>query len=390
MDILDEIDAAIQEKRSKWKYTPMREKSETDAIIDDLLREFSSGSSKAEKSRQQSYSGYSGNRQETSYAKKEPASMNDEQRERYEYNASVKNSGSELKNSPDFYIPPEEDDDDEYNEYVSQKYSQMEYDDDEYPDEEYDDEFPELPESGQMSRGDFDRFMDSENDGERGDLPKFSVAAIIKTILKIVILAAFGAFAVVGIINTASTGLSKLDKSSASSASDTKKKELESVIYPLIVTEIKDFSDISELTDEDFVNIGTWELVINGKKSVFKDDNTDEYLLPQDQMDYIIEKLFGQDAKFKHTTAGIGDAAVVYDEKNKQYIIPENTDLYTYYPVVTDVSDTGDSCTVYADCYASAPSWNSEKQDPVKRVMITLNKTSEYYNIVSMKTIPVE
>lgn len=26
MDILDEVDAAVREKRSKWKYTPMREK----------------------------------------------------------------------------------------------------------------------------------------------------------------------------------------------------------------------------------------------------------------------------------------------------------------------------------------------------------------------------
>lgn len=40
MDILDEVDAAVREKRSKWKYTPMREKSETDAIIDDCCVSF--------------------------------------------------------------------------------------------------------------------------------------------------------------------------------------------------------------------------------------------------------------------------------------------------------------------------------------------------------------
>ena len=45
MDILDEIDAQLHEKKSKWSYTPMREKSETDAIIDDLLREFAPESS---------------------------------------------------------------------------------------------------------------------------------------------------------------------------------------------------------------------------------------------------------------------------------------------------------------------------------------------------------
>ena len=44
MDILEEIDEALKDKKEKWKYTPMRETNETDAIIDELLREFSSDS----------------------------------------------------------------------------------------------------------------------------------------------------------------------------------------------------------------------------------------------------------------------------------------------------------------------------------------------------------
>ena len=41
MDILEEIEETLNEKKRKWNYTPMREKSETDALIDELLREFS-------------------------------------------------------------------------------------------------------------------------------------------------------------------------------------------------------------------------------------------------------------------------------------------------------------------------------------------------------------
>lgn len=393
MDILDEIDAALHEKRSKWNYTPMREKSETDAIIDELLREFSSGSSARGNSRQ----GYSGKSQAVRTA--EPA--NDEQKERFEYNSALKNekkSGTQKSAGRDLYTPPAEDDNDDFNRYIAEKYASSEYEDDEYDGDEYYDDYEEEYDedySGEFgngdSGGDFESFMESENDGERGDLPNYSVSGLIKIILKILVLAVFGAFAVVGIINTASTGYNKLIGSDNSAAeSDSLKKELQSVIYPLIVTETKEFTDVSELTDEELVNIGIWEVVINGDKSVFKDSDSDEYLLPQEQMTYIIEKLFGEDLKFSHTTSGVGGIAITYDKEGKQYIIPDDTDLYTYYPVVTDVAEAGDTYTVYADCYTSSPSWNSGKSDPSKRVMITLNKTSDYYNIVSLKVIPVE
>lgn len=397
MDILDEIDAALHEKRSKWNYTPMREKSETDAIIDELLREFSPGSSSQSTGRQ----AYSGKPQAVKTA--EPARrayaqspVNEERRERLEYNNAVKNQPEAHRDS---YAPPAEDDNDRFNQYVADRYAAAEYEDDEYDDsdeyyddyeEDYDEDYPEESGNGR-SDGDFESFMESENDGEKGDLPNYPVSGLIKTILKILVLAVFGAFAVVGIINTVSTGYNKFSKSANSaSETDSLKKELQSVIYPLIVTETKEFADVSEMTDEELVNIGIWELVINGDKSVFKDEETGEYLLPQDQMTYIVEKLFGEDVKFSHTTSGIGDVAITYDKKNKQYIIPEDTDLYTYYPVVTDIAEAGDSYTVYADCYTSSPSWNSGKSDPSKRVMITLNKTAEYYNIVSLKSIPVE
>lgn len=396
MDILDEIDAALHEKRSKWNYTPMREKSETDAIIDELLREFSPGNSSQNKSRQ----AYSPKPQAV---KTEPKpQVNEERKERLEYNNAVKNqSGTHLKSNSDFFVPQAEDDDDEFNQYVAERYAAKYAEDENYSDEyddeyeaeyeeDYDEEYPEETGNG-MSDGDFESFMESENDGERGDLPNYSVSGIIKTVLKILVLAVFGAFAVVGIINTASIGYNKFSKTANSaSETDSLKKELQSVIYPLIVTETKDFADISELTDEELVNIGVWEVVINGEKSIFKDEESGEYLLPQDQMNYIVEKLFGEDVKFSHTSSGIGDTAITYDKKNKQYIIPEDTDLYTYSPVVTDIAEAGDTYTVYADCYTSSPSWNSGKSDPSKRVMVTLNKTAEYYNIVSLKSIPVE
>ena len=99
------------------------------------------------------------------------------------------------------------------------------------------------------------------------------------------------------------------------------KTEFESVIYPLIVTETKDFESVSDLGNEELINIAVWELVINGKKSVFEDQETGDILFPQDQMTYIVEKLFGEDMKLDHSDSGIGDIIISYNKKKKQYII---------------------------------------------------------------------
>ena len=48
MDILDELNKTIKEKKEDWNYTPKREKSETDALIDQLLLEFASESKPGE------------------------------------------------------------------------------------------------------------------------------------------------------------------------------------------------------------------------------------------------------------------------------------------------------------------------------------------------------
>lgn len=437
MDILDEIDAAIQEKRSKWNYTPMREKDETDAIIDELLREFPSEGFEGENE----YQPLPENKpvalkikeQEQSYDENALKDLNDEQSEYRQYEDIEENAPeydyydinddafeddpeniyTEADNSsePDDSNEAEEyNDGDEYNEYISRKYTEAQYEEEEeapeYNDDEYeydddgddddDDEFEEyeeeIPEESgkkKYTNRDFNNFMDSANDGEKYDLPKFSISAILATIMKIVLLAAFGALAVVGIINTAGVAMNKYNKNKAKPEADLKEK-LQSVIYPMVVTETADFQSASELTAEQLINIAVWEVVINGDKSVFKDSDTGEYYLPEEQMAYIVEKLFGEDTKFRHIDSGINDEKIIYDPKNKQYVLPENTDLYTLHPVVTDVAQTDDTYTVYADCYKSYPSWSSVKSDdPVKRVMITMKKTEDYYNMTELKTIPL-
>ena len=58
------------------------------------------------------------------------------------------------------------------------------------------------------------------------------------------------------------------------------------------------------------------------------------------------------------------------------------------YPVVTNVSVSDDIYTLNVECYKDSPAWNREKKiAPAKKMVFTLKKTSDYYNIISAKTV---
>lgn len=444
MDILDEIDAKLAEKKNSWSYTPKRERSETDAIIDDLLREFSPEENKKPARKYTPEPRYY----------EEESFVNEEVAERIEYERAT------ASDTPNFDIPPaaeenlipqdlddsEFDDYDEYggeeytaddeyeddsyevypdNNYVPQDFSDNNedeeyipdgnfeevyndeaYDDEEYDDEEYDDsayddeeydadydDYEDYDESGNSgnNNGDaFENFMDSEDESQSGDIPKNWVSGILKTILKIALLAGFLALAVFGALNAIDVLKEKYGTEETVSESDPLKTELQNVIMPLVVIDIEDFDDKTKLKSEDYINTAVWDFIINGNKSAYTDSETGECHLPEQEIETIIAKLYG-DVEFKHCSAGTGNVEIKYDKRNGEYIIPDNSDLYSFRPVVTDISDTNPVYIVYADCYVSSPSWQeSDKKHAQKRLMITLEKTADYYNIVSQKTIPVE
>lgn len=466
VDILDEIDAELLEKKSKWSYTPMREKTETDAIIDDLLREFPSDDVQDDEqydkrksiSRsvpEQTYiekESYTTDKTEAYISSAEPDNDNTEEQPQSDANknnayARYDDEYEEYYQSDEKYPDMEDDDvkvydpgnsvseEQQYSEpedntqeddaavYEDEEYESDSYEeDDEYeqdgysenitedndntPEEDYDeyeDDYPDEEENNfdfssngnggiKNTQSDFNLFMDSENDAQKGDIPRWRISSVFKIIIKILLLAAFGAFAVVGIKNIVDNGIKKYEnnKNSITGSNSELKEELQSVIYPLIVTDTEDFENAADISNEQLINIAVWEIIINGNKNVFYDEESGNYLIPQDQITYVVEKLFGEDVKVDHENSGFDDIKVTYEKKNKRYALSGNTDISTLYPVVTDVSDTDSSYMVYADCYKPTPSWDSGSSAPSKRVVVMLEKTAEYYNIKSIKTVPVE
>lgn len=386
MDIMDEIDETIREKKSKWNYTPMRETSETDAIIDQLLREFAPRDSASSGSRTKSTAPQ---RQTTAArqtavavkpaaAPKTPAPAAPPERKTVSRDTYQSSPVAETATDKTMIFSrkaavPEND---HFHADSSDEYDESYEDNEDYG---YDDNSDDV----------FDEFMDSEDDS---DLEKHS-SGIAKTVFKIIVTAIIAGFCITGILTTVNYFIDRAtfgSRTGVSSSSDTDNTdEIKQVIYPAVAVDVDDFDDVSQLSSEQLVNVAVWEVVINGDMNIFKDDDTGEIILPQSQMEYIIEKLFGSDCEFEDVTSGVDDTVILYDPSVKGYIIPNDTDIYSYVPEIADISQAEtDTYSVLVDYYRDTPSWtNMSSEQPVKRKMYTIKKTDEYYNIISVKTV---
>lgn len=367
MDIMEEIEETVREKRSKWNYTPMRESEETDAIIDQLLREFApkeSSSNSRKEQRPVSPVRPAAVKPSRPIVQSEPK---DEMEERAEYERFASMDKTMVYSRKEMFYSANEADKD------------VDEDADFEQDEYYDD-------------SEFEDFMGTDDDFILYQRPSGS-PGILKTVLKILITAIIAGFCLLGILTTVNYIIDRQtfgNRTGISSAANNNSQndELKKVVYPAVAVDIEDFESISDLSSESMINTAVWEIIINGDISVFKGENGD-IVIPENQMKYIIEKLFGSDSEYKNVTTGVGDVTILYDKSSKSYIIAEKNDVYSYVPKVADVSKSEeDKYSVLVEYYNDSPSWaDSGESQPVQRKMFTLEKTSEYYNFVSVKTV---
>ena len=203
MDILEEIEETLNEKKRKWNYTPMREKSETDALIDELLRDIQSGKKLSYQSSSYNYSDYN---------------IKSEAEEREEYNRSLSSSQPPESDATRIYSindisenePDHSYNDSGYNNNNNDYGSDDDGYNDNYGDDEYDDEFND---AHQMNTEEFAEFLDAEDDSMRDDVPRRR--SPWKTAWRIIYTAVVAAFTIIGIFSSAIYCLEKLEMTPA-------------------------------------------------------------------------------------------------------------------------------------------------------------------------------
>ncbi len=418
MDILEEIDEKIQDKKKEWDYRPMREKNETDALIDELLREFSAESSPAshtptapssyrdynQRSETEERREYEASRQQ--YPAPQPTPQYNPQPVQQEQSGTPQpvNPQPEPENNEmtqvfsrkdiEEYEKSQQEADGSYSEYDGSQNDNYSgsggFDDDYYDENDFNDDCESLqPEDlDEEEYAEFEDYM-TEREQEKNKVRSKSSASVPKKIWRIVYTALIAAFTIIGIF---SSGLYLLEKFEASpedkkAQDEALKAEIAQVVYPVAATGTDDFAAFEEISDEQLVALSLYEIIINGDVKVFKDAETEEILIPHTQVEYVVEKLFGKDEKVEPSDVKVGGVEIKYDKDSKSYVIPENHNIYTVYPVVAAIDQQGETYNVSVKYYKDGPQWTSEKKtSPEKTVVFSLRKTSDYYNIISAIT----
>ncbi len=437
MDILEEIDETINEKKSKWNYTPMREKSETDALIDELLKEFSSDEKpdirpyksneddynvKTEKEERQEYerrfSQFETNnisqskpryipKPETNDIPKSESKYTPEPETEYKYNADTEkipppdeNEATQIFSRSDIEkYENEEEVSDSYDEYNGSQndnysgYGNGGFDDDYYDESDFEEDFDKIPtdELDDEEYAELEEFIDQQDNDLRIIKPK-SKKNISKTVIRVICTAVVAAFTIIGVLSSALYCLEQFENISleAKEKEDALKEEICKVIYPFAVTELNDFDDPEKIPDEALVKLSLWEIIIslNGNINVFKEEGSDEIIIPHTQIEYAVSKLLGLEKTVKPCDIKYAQIEIKYNKDKKGYIIPENPSVYTFYPEVTSVKEQDGIYTVGVEFYRDLPKWlESKKASPYKKMAYTLKKTSDYYNVLSARII---
>lgn len=414
MDILEEIDETIKNKKSEWKYTPMREKSETDNLIDELLKEFSADNKPKVKIQE-------------NIPITEDYNYKTEIEERDEFEQTVYQPEAEVGTQPEnnsVYNPNESDSiqvfskkdiekyDREYEEEAAANDSFIEnngsnndnyegyenggFDDDYYDENDFNEDIDNIQtdDLDEEEYAEFEEFIDSKSeDGLRIIKPiKAQGKNLPKTIFRIFYTAVIAAFTIIGVLSSAIYCLEKfeLTPSDIQEKNEALKEELCSVIYPFVTTSIDDFDDYQNISKEQLINLAIWEIIINsnGNVNVFKDEESDKIIIPHNQIEYAASKLFGEGKNIEPCDIKYAGLEIRYNKDKKGYEIPENYNIYTFYPIITNVKEQDGKYTVNVNCFNDSPKWTENKKvSPAKKMVFTLKKTSDYYNILSAKTV---
>ncbi len=440
MDILEEIDETINEKKGKWNYTPMREKSETDALIDELLKEFSSEerpsikplksysdeyNKKTEMEERREFEG-SASVSPTDYKSEikpvlepgpelepepgpelelelepEIASESESEQVKFEAYKPEENEATQIFSREDiakyesengFDQPTESGGYDEYNGSQNDNYSGYGdggFDDDYYDENDFEKDCDKIQtdELDDEEYAEFEEFIERQDSDLRIIKPK-GKKNNAKTAVKLICTAVVAAFTIIGILSSALYLLEQAENAPSESQEkeESLKEEISKVIYPFVATDLDSFESPDKIADQDLVKLSLWEIIIslNGNMSVFKEDSGDKIIIPHTQIEYAASKLLGLDKKIEPCDIKYAGVEIHYDKDKKGYIIPENPDIYTFYPQVTSVKEEDGVYTVGVECFSESPKWaESKKESPIKKVAFTLKKTSDYYNILA-------
>ena len=195
----------------------------------------------------------------------------------------------------------------------------------------------------------------------------------------LVLLAAYGVYALV---------LRGIDYSRSLRSDDTQRIAAEECILPLAVTDMPEFSDPGELSDDQFLTAAIWAMITEEKLSAYP-ASFEMRTVPAADLIAEGNRLFAVNRSPECRTIGFsGDLRFYYDAETESYLLPEDPELFTYVPAVREMTETGSGqYLVTADYLAEQPSWKTAEPAVIKTMQFTMQQGSNGWQIRAAKQI---
>lgn len=205
----------------------------------------------------------------------------------------------------------------------------------------------------------------------------------------------FGAFltifAVIGFITSILFGYRFIKDFSTGASS---KKDLLSVIYPLVMIDATEFSDISELSSDQIISSSIWSILMSPEELEKYDATMDVINVPATDVEKYASHLFGDNVpELEHTNVGAGEFLFYYVASTNSYNVSSNPIIFNYVPDIKSVDIDDEIYTLEVDYVVETPEWRNlnkgfEKQ-VAKTVEFKLHKSNDLYIIQSLKVLNI-
>ncbi len=189
-------------------------------------------------------------------------------------------------------------------------------------------------------------------------------------------------FAVVGIVNTVIGATGIIGDIANNTAL---KNEFALYLYPVVATDPPSFEKTETLTDSVIIKAAISRILLTGDTSNYNSDMGIMYI-PEFDVETNAKNIFGNSVTFEHQTVGhVEDLATYFPEK-KAYMVANSSRLPNYFPVVTEVSNVGETYTLTVEYYppsVSIPGLDRE-QTAAKTMTYVIAKSGDKKMITSI------
>lgn len=189
-------------------------------------------------------------------------------------------------------------------------------------------------------------------------------------------------FAVIGLI-TVITGVAGLVSDIANQTS--LKNEFTLYLYPVTATDPPSFEDVSTLPNTTIIKAAVSKIMLTGDMSNYEEDSGVIYI-PEFDIETVAKSIFGSGITITHQTVGHVDDLATYITEKKAYEVSSSERVPNYYPVITSLSNVGETYTLSVEYHTpsvSIPGLVREHQAS-KRMTYVITKSGDKKTITSI------